>query len=128
MKAFRPENSIKRWAERTVIVMDQEPERLFSTRKFPNQLAGLFSHPDLIGIGDDTSKMNLARAQFDEEKHVNGLQQDGFYGEKITSKNLIFVVGYENTCVGYLTRPRGFGLILDWFSPAGQLNPEFGSE
>ena len=50
--------------------MDQETQGLFSVGKFPNQLPGLLSNPDLIGIGGDTSKMNLARTQFDEEEHV----------------------------------------------------------
>jgi hypothetical protein len=38
-----------------------------------------------MGVGGDTGEMNLARAQLDEEEHVNGLQPDGFHSEKITS-------------------------------------------
>ena len=60
MEAFGLENRIKSWAKRAVIVMDQEPQWLFPVGKFPNQLPGLLSNPDLIGMGGDTSKMNLA--------------------------------------------------------------------
>jgi hypothetical protein len=49
-------------------------------------------NPNLIGIGGDTRKMDAARTQFDEEEHIDGLKQDGFYGEKIAGKNLFFVV------------------------------------
>ena len=95
VEAFGLENSIKSLAEGAIIVMDQETQGPFSLGKLPNQLPGLLSDPDLIGVGDDTGEMNLARAQLDEKEHVNGLQPDGFHSEKITSQNLIFVVGYE---------------------------------
>jgi hypothetical protein len=77
--------------------MDQEPQGLFSLGKLPNPLPGLLSHPDRIGIGFDTGEMASARTQFDEEEHVNGLQQDGFHGEKVTGQNLILVMGHEMT-------------------------------
>ncbi len=72
--AFGLKNRIKGWAERAVIVMDQEAQGLFSVGKFPNQLPGLLSNPDLIGFDGDTSKMDAARPQFNEEKHVYGLK------------------------------------------------------
>jgi hypothetical protein len=50
--------------------MDQEPQWLFSVRKFPNQLSGLLRNPDLIGVGGNTSKVDAARPQFNEEKLV----------------------------------------------------------
>jgi hypothetical protein len=97
MKAFTPENSIKGWAKRAVIVIDQELKGLFSVGKLPNQLPGLLRNPDLIGVGGDTGKMNLARTQFDEKEHVDGLKPDGFHCEKVTRQDLFFVVGYQMT-------------------------------
>jgi len=85
VEAFGLENGIKSLAEGAIIVMDQEAQGLFSLGKLPNQLPGLLSDPDLMGVGGDTGEMNLARAQLDEEEHVNGLQPDGFHSEKITS-------------------------------------------
>ena len=84
VEAFRLENGIKSLAKRAIIIMDQEAQGLFSLGKLPNQLPGLLRHPDLIGIGGDTGEMDAASTQFDEEEHVNGLQQDGFYCEKVT--------------------------------------------
>ena len=97
MKAFRLENRIKSLAERAIIIMDQEAQGLFSLRKFPNQLPGLLSNPDLIGIGGDTGKMNATRSQFDEEEHIECLKKGCFYCEKITRQDLFFVVGHEMT-------------------------------
>jgi len=77
--------------------MDQEPQWLFSVGKFPNQLPGLLRNPDLIGVGGDTSKMDAARPQFNEEKHVYGLKKDSFHCEEITRQDLFFVVGHEMT-------------------------------
>ena len=45
MEAFTPENSIKGWAERAIIIMDQEAQGLFSVGEFPNQLPGLLRNP-----------------------------------------------------------------------------------
>ena len=84
MEAFGLENGIKSLAEGAIIVMDQEAQGLFSLGKLPNQLSGLLSDPDLIGIGGDTGEIDAASTQFDEEEYVNGLQQDGFYSEKVT--------------------------------------------
>ena len=84
MEAFGLENVIKSLAKRAIIIMDQEAQGLFSLGKLPNQLPGLLSDPDLIGIGCDTGEMDAARTQLDEEEHVNGPQQDGFYCEKVT--------------------------------------------
>ena len=61
VEAFGLKNRIKGWAKRAVIVMDQEPQWLFSVGKFPNQLTGLLRNPDLIGVGGNTSKMDAAR-------------------------------------------------------------------
>ena len=97
MEAFGLENRIKGWAERGVIVMDQEPQGLFSVGKFPNQLPGLLRNLDLIGVGGDTSKMDAARPQFNEEKHVDGLKKDSFHCEEITRQDLFFVVGHQMT-------------------------------
>lgn len=97
MEAFGLENRIKGWAKRAVIVMDQEAQGLFSVGKFPNQLPGLLRNPDLIGVGGDTSKMDTARAQFNEEKHVHGLKKDSFHCEKVTRQDLFFVVGHQMT-------------------------------
>ena len=97
MEAFTPENSIKGWAERAIMIMDQEAQGLFSLGKFPNQLPGLLRNPDLIGVGGDTRKMNLARTQFDEEEYIDGLEPDSFDSEKIASQDLILVVGHEMT-------------------------------
>ena len=97
MEAFGLENRIKGWAERAVIVMDQEPQGLFSVGKFPNQLPGLLRNPDLIGVGGDTSKMDAARPQFNEEKHVYGLKKDSFHCEEITRQDLLFLVGHQMT-------------------------------
>ena len=77
--------------------MDQEAQGLFSVGKFPNQLPGLLRNPDLIGVGGDTSKMDAARAQFNEEKHVHGLKKDSFHCEKVTRQDLFFVVGHQMT-------------------------------
>ena len=82
MEAFTPENSIKGWAERAIIIMDQEAQGLFSLGKFPNQLPGLLRNPDLIGVGGDTRKMNLTGTQFDEEEDVECLKKGCFYCEK----------------------------------------------
>jgi len=46
VEAFGLENRIKSWAKRTIIIMDQEPQGLFSVGKFPNQLPGLLRNPD----------------------------------------------------------------------------------
>jgi hypothetical protein len=56
LQAFRLENSIKCLAETAVIVMDQEPQGLFSIGKFPNQMPGLLSNPKLIRVSRDTGK------------------------------------------------------------------------
>jgi len=77
--------------------MDQEAQWLFSVGKFPNQLPGLLRNPDLIGVGSDTSKMDVARPQFNEEKHVFGLKKDSFHSEEITRQDLFFVVGHQMT-------------------------------
>ena len=95
MKAFRLEDCIKGQAERAIVIMDQEPKRCISIGKFPDQLPGLLSNPELIGIGDDSGKVNTARAQFDEEEHVDGLKQDSFHGEEITRQDLLFVVIHQ---------------------------------
>lgn len=97
VEAFELENGIKGWAKRAVIVMDQEPQWLFSVGKLPNQLPGLLRNPDLIRVGGDTSKMDTARPQFNEEKHVSGLKKDSFHCEEITRQDLFFVVGHELT-------------------------------
>jgi hypothetical protein len=97
VEAFGLENRIKGWAKRAAIVMDQEPQWLFSVGKFPNQLPGLLRDPDLIGVGGDTSKMDAARPQFNEEKHVYGLKKDSFHCEEITCQDLFFVVGHQMT-------------------------------
>ena len=57
----------------------------------------MLGDPHLIGVGGDASEMDTARTQFYEEEYVNGLKQDGFYGEKITRKDLFFVVGHQVT-------------------------------
>ena len=95
VETFGLENSIKSRAKRAIMVMDQEAQRLFSLGKRPNQLSSLLSDPNLIGMGGDTSEMNLARAQFDEEEHVDGLQPDGFHGKKVTGQDLFLVMGHE---------------------------------
>jgi len=92
VEAFGFENSIKSLAERAIIVMDQEAQGLLSVRKIPNQLPGLLSNPGLIGIGGDTSKMNLARTQFDEKEHIECLKKHSVHSEEITRQDLIFVV------------------------------------
>jgi hypothetical protein len=97
VEAFGLKNRIKGWAKRAVIVMDQEPQWLFSVGKFPNQLPSLLRNPDLIGVVGDTSKMDTARTQFNEEKHVYGLKKDSFHCEEITRQDLFFVVGHEMT-------------------------------
>jgi len=75
VEAFGLENRIKGWAERAIMVMDQEAQGLFSLGKFPNQLPGLLRNPGLIGIGGDAREMNLAGTQFDEEEHVECLKK-----------------------------------------------------
>jgi hypothetical protein len=35
--------------------------------------------------------MDAARAQFDEEEHIDGLQPDGFHGKHVTSEGLVLV-------------------------------------
>lgn len=61
-------------ASTAVVIMDQEPKRSITIGKFPDQLPGLLSNPELIGIGGDSGKVNTARVQFDEEEHVDGLK------------------------------------------------------
>jgi hypothetical protein len=94
MQAFRLENSIKSLAETAVIVMDQKPQGLISVGKITYQLPGLLRNPDLIRVGGDTSKMDTQRTQFNEEKYVDCLKPDGYHGEKVTRKNLFFVVSH----------------------------------
>ncbi len=57
-------------------------------------------------MGGDTSEMNLARAQFDEEEHVDGLQPDGFHGKKVTGQDLLLVMGHE--------LPPTNGAVANW--------------
>ena len=62
------ENGIKSVAKRAIIIIDQEAQGLFSLGKLPNQLPGLLSDPDLIGISGYTGKLNAVSTQFDEKK------------------------------------------------------------
>ena len=75
--------------------MDQETQELFSLGKLPNRLAGLLSYPNLIGVSSDTSKMNLARTQLNEEEHIVSLKENGFHCEEITHQYLFFVVDHQ---------------------------------
>ena len=97
LQVFRLENSSKCSAETAVIVIDQEPQGLFSIGKFPNQMPGLLSNPKLIRVSRDTGKMDTPRTQFDEEEHIDSLRPDSFDGEKVTGQDLFFVVSHQVT-------------------------------
>jgi len=91
------EDSIKGFAERAVIIVDQETKGVSFIGQTPNQLACFLSDPDLMGVGCDAGKMDAARTQFDEEEHIDGLKPDGFYCEHIASEDLVFVVVHQMT-------------------------------
>ena len=74
VKAFRMKDSVKSLAEFSIVVVDQEMYRSFVFLEFPNQLPGLLSDPDSIGISCNACKVNPARTQFDEEEHIDGLK------------------------------------------------------
>ena len=71
--AFASEDGVEIIGELAVIVADQESQGEITSVEFPNNLSGLLGDPELIGIGGDASQMHLARAQFDEEEHIDGL-------------------------------------------------------
>ena len=94
--------------------MDQESQGFFSIRKSPNQLPGLLSNPELIRVGGDACKMNLTRTQFDEEEHIESLQQDGFHSEEVAGQDLIFVVCHQMAPTnGAITNRSGLDAIPD---------------
>ena len=61
MKAFGNEDSLKGFAERAVIVVDQETKGAAFIGQIPNQLACLLSNPELMGMGGDAREMDAAR-------------------------------------------------------------------
>ena len=110
MEAFGLKNRIKGWAKRAVIVMDQEPQWLFSVGKFPNQLPGLLRNPDLIGVGGNTRKMDAARPQFNEEKHVYSLKKDSFHCEEIIASSAC-VSNHKNGVIFFMLFLLGLFLV-----------------
>ena len=94
---FTLKHVIKGITELAIIVMDQKVEGFFSVLELPHQLSGLLGNPGYIWIGCDAGKMHPARTQFDEEKHIKGLQSDGFDGEEAASQDLILVMVDQST-------------------------------
>ena len=60
MEPLGLKDNIKRLGEFSVIVMDQETKRKILLAKFPNQLSGLLSDPNLVGVGSDPSKVDAS--------------------------------------------------------------------
>jgi len=62
MEPLGLKNNIKGLREFSIIVMDQETKRKILLAKFPNQLSGLLSDPNLVGVGSDPSKVDASGA------------------------------------------------------------------
>ena len=107
-KAFTLKHVIKGFTELAIMVMDQEVEGFFSVIEFPHHLSGLLGNPGFVWIGSDACKMHLARTQFDEEKHVKGLQSDGFDGEEVASQDLLFIMVDQGTPTNRAAADQGW--------------------
>ena len=60
MEPLGLKDTIKGLGEFSVIVMDQETKRNILLAKFPNQLSGLLSDPNSVGVGSDPSKVDAS--------------------------------------------------------------------
>src|SRR4030042_6016123 len=92
---FTPEEGVKGLGIFPIIVANQETCRSFLFIESPDQLSGLLSHPEPIWICSDASQVDTTRGQFDEKEHIQGLQPDRFYGKKVTSQDLFFIVCHQ---------------------------------
>ncbi len=90
--AFRLEDCIENVCELLIPIVDQEAKGGFAFLEFPNELSGLLVDPNIVGIGSDAGQVHTSCAQVDEEQDVQRLQPERFYGEEVTSQNLVFVM------------------------------------
>ena len=82
--SFRWKHIIEWRSEFRIIVVDEI--RFFSIIFFqlPKQLARLLCNPGCVRICSASGYMNFASSQFDEEKHIDGLEPDRLNREEIT--------------------------------------------
>lgn len=90
--AFRLEDCIEDVCELLIPVVNQEAKGGFTFIELPHELSGLLGDPIIVGIGSDAGQVYTSCAQVDEEKDVQRLQLERFYGEEVTSQNLGLVM------------------------------------
>ena len=83
MEPLGLKNNIKGLGEFSIIVMDQETKRKILLAKFPNQLSGLLSDPDLVGVGSDPGKVDASGAQFYKEQHIDRFEPNYLHSKEI---------------------------------------------
>ena len=83
MEPLGLKNNIKGLGEFSIIVMDQETKRKILLAKFPNQLSGLLSDPNLVGVGSDPGKVDASGTQFDKEQHIDRFEPNCLYSKEI---------------------------------------------
>ncbi len=84
MEPLGLKDNIKGLGEFSVIVMDQETKRNILLAKFPNQLPGLLSDPNLVGVGSDPSKVNTSGTQFNKEQNIDRFEPNRLHSKEVT--------------------------------------------
>ncbi len=95
MDMFGRKDRIECLGELCIVVTDQEvkPRRAFF--QIPHNLACLLVHPGSIWMLGTASEVNTTAAQLDKEEHVERLQSESFYREKVACQDLVAVMGHE---------------------------------
>ncbi len=104
---FGAKNGIKGLSERGIVVMDEKVDGWIAPFEFPDHVPRLLFHPSSVGMRRAAREVNPTAAHFDKKQHINGLQEQGFDGEKVAGEYLVLVMGHQVTPTGRATSFRG---------------------
>ena len=90
-------HDIERRGEVLIIVADKNSHILTIILLVPGLLASLLGNPGRVGVGRTAYQMNAPGSQFNEEKHIDGFEPDGFHSKEIAGQDLIHVVFQVNS-------------------------------
>src|SRR6266540_1786231 len=93
--ALAGEHRIERGGEFVVAVAEQEPQPGRASVEVHQQIPCLLGDPGTGRVGGDPGDVDLARADLDEEQHVDPFKEHGVDGEEVAGQDRVRLRGEE---------------------------------
>lgn len=103
---FALEDAVEGAAELRVPIMDQEARPLAAVAEIHQQVACLLAHPHRVGVARTREVLDPARADRDEEQHVQPAQPDRIDREEIAGEHCLNVLSEERAPAELVTSRR----------------------